>query len=120
MDTITAKLEIARSVRKQSQALSEFQIAHWNVLGEVDRLELAVAIQKLDARAADLLHDALEEGAAQAEELIVRMNASTESIRDATSNVERVGEVLAIATKVAKAAAAVVSGGIQPALRILV
>lgn len=119
MDTMRAKLELARGLREQSQALSAFEYQHWADLSEVQRYKLGRAIQKLNSRAAELLHDALEEGAERAEELIDVIQENTNEILDAVANVDKIDRVLKIASQVAKAASAVISGGITSGLGVL-
>lgn len=119
IDTMTAKIQIAKALQTQSALVFEFRLRNFAQLSVQQRLELKDASRKLNSRADEVLEDALEEGTRDAEKLLARLEHQTESLKHATDKLAKVDEVLGIAAKVVKAAAGVISGGIPSALGLL-
>jgi hypothetical protein len=119
LDTMKAKIEIAKSLQQQSASVWAYRVAHYDQLSEQQRLELKEASRKLNARADEVLEDALEEGAGGADDLLKKLEGHSASLRNYSGQLDRIGDVLDVATKIAKAAAGVVSGGITRGLALL-
>jgi uncharacterized phage infection (PIP) family protein YhgE len=119
IDTMTAKIQIAKALQEQSALVFDFRLRNFPQLSIQQRLELKGASRKLNSRADEVLEDALEEGAKDAETLLAKLDHQTESLKLATDQLGKVNEVLGIAAKVIKAAAGVISGGIPTALGLL-
>lgn len=118
-ETIRAKIAIAKELQKQSAAVFAFRTKHFATLSLEDRLKLKDASRTLDARADEVLEDALEEGTRDAEELIQKLEARTRILRDDTQSLDQVADLLKTAATVSKVAAGVISGGISSALALL-
>ena len=114
-----AKIEIAKALQDQSARVWSFRVTHFDRLSAQARLELKEASRKLNTRADEVLEDALEEGTHDAEQLLHLLEGHTKTLRDASDKLDEVGKVLEVATKVAKAAAGVVSGGISQGIALL-
>jgi hypothetical protein len=119
LETMKAKIEIAKALQQQSAEVWDFRVRHFATLSQEQRLSLKDASRTLNARADEVLEDALEEGTQRAEELLQKLAGHTQTLTDAKENIAQVGKVLDVAAKVAKAAAGVVSGGISKALPFL-
>ena len=119
METMKAKLAIAKELRQQSDEVFRYRVAHFEHLSVEERLLLAQQSSVLMTRAEEVLADALEEGTDHAEELIQRLEGVTSELQRARANLATVSQVLTSATKVAKAAAGIISGGIPQGLSLL-
>lgn len=114
-----AKRQIAEQLQAQSSEVWAYRVKHYEELTREQRFELKDAARTLNARADEVLEDALEEGIDQAEQLIAALEQQTAELEQAKANIDRVGDILDIVGKASKAAAGVVSGGISNALPFL-
>lgn len=119
LDTMQAKIAIARALQEQSSQVWTYRVIHFASLSPTQRLELKEASRKLNQRADEVLEDALEEGTSDAERLLERLGGHTKSLQHAQTNLAAINSVLASASKISKAAAGVISGGITNALALL-
>jgi DNA-directed RNA polymerase subunit L len=119
LEKMKAKILIAEELQDQSREVWAFRVRHFVSLSLEDRLKLKEASRTLNARADEVLEDALEEGTEDAEELIDKLAFQTTTLRAHASSLNKIGEVLSTAAKIAKVAAGVVSGGITNALSLL-
>jgi hypothetical protein len=119
LDTMQAKIAIARALQEQSSQVWTYRVIHFASLSPTQRLELKEASRKLNQRADEVLEDALEEGTSDAERLLDRLGGHTKALEHAQNNLAAINSVLASASKISKAAAGVISGGITNALALL-
>jgi hypothetical protein len=119
LDKMKAKILIAEELQDQSREVWAFRVRHFVSLSLEDRLKLKEASRTLNARADEVLEDALEEGTENAELLISKLAAQTTVLRAHATALDKIEDVLKTAAKVAKVAAGVVSSGITNALPLL-
>jgi hypothetical protein len=118
-ERMDAKRQVAEALQSQSMLVWEYRVKHFMSLSREERLELKDAARTLNARADEVLEDALEEGVGGIGSLMTALEAQTRQLEEAKDHLGRIGDVLLVAAKVSKAAAGVVSGGITNALPFL-
>jgi DNA-directed RNA polymerase subunit L len=119
IEAMRIKIAIASELQEQSTAVFAYRTKHFVTLTVEERLKLKEASRTLDARADEVLEDALEEGTEGAEELLQVLREHTERLKGAIASLQDVVSVLKAAGTVSKVAAGVISGGITSALPLL-
>lgn len=115
MNRMETKVAVARILRTMSETIFRQCIDNWDELTPKKRSDLMSSSDSLAEIARHVLRDALEEGTARAEDLTGRLGEAEEKIKETCKDIDKVKDVLNMAAKVLKVAAAVISVGVPEA-----